>query len=293
MKYHRIGALFVGPQGLRAGWGLLLFAITLVVLTILLTLTVPHVGFMHRITSNEVALLLAEGLMLGAVSGSTAVMAWVEGRGVWAYGLRDRRALSRVLWGTFWGVALLTLLIGGLFASGYMAIERGDLSGAEAVTYALVYAAGFFVVALAEELLFRGYLQFTLARLVGFWPAACLLSLAFGLVHEGNPGESLLGLLSVVLIGLIFCLCLRLSGSLWWGIGFHAAWDWAQSFLWGTPVSGFVLEGRLLQSHALADPLWSGRDTGPEGSLLILPVLGLTVLVIVRSFLRTDAAASV
>ena len=55
---------------------------------------------------------------------------------------------------------------------------------------------------------------------------------------------------------------------------------------------GFVLEGRLLQSDALGNPLWSGGYTGPEGSLLILPVLALTALVIVRSFLRMDAAAS-
>jgi hypothetical protein len=229
-------------------------------------------------------------MMLAAVSGSTAVMAWVEGRGVLSYGLADARGLSRFLWGSLWGVVLLTLLVGGLLATGHLAIEVGAPAPAEGVLYGVTYAAGLLVVALAEEMLLRGYLQATLARLVGFWPAACLLSVAFGFMHEGNPGESLVGLLSAMLIGGVLCLSLRLSGSLWWAIGFHAAWDWAQAFFWGTPVSGFVLEGRLLRSQALGDPLWSGGDTGPEGSLLILPILALTALIVVRSFGRgTDA----
>jgi membrane protease YdiL (CAAX protease family) len=291
MTSRRLAALFVGPQGLRAGWGLLLFALTLVVLTVVLMLFVPHAVFGHRDVSDEVALFLAEVLMLVGVCGSTALMARVEHQGVLSYGLRDRRALSRGVSGAVWGVALLTLLVAALFASGHIGIAPGDLTGAAAVNYGLLYAVGFMVVALSEELLFRGYLQVTLARLVGFWPSACLLSLTFGAIHQGNPGESPLGIVAAVLLGLVLCLCLRLSGSLWWGIGFHAAWDWAQSFLWGTPVSGFVLEGRWLHSDARGDPLWSGGAAGPEGSLLVLPILGLTALVIGRSFRRGGDAA--
>lgn len=291
MTARSIHVWFIGSQGLRAGWGLLLFALTLVVVTVVLMLFVPHAVFGRRDVSDEVALFLAEVLMLVGVCGSTALMAGVERQGVLSYGLRDRRALSRAVSGAVWGVALLTLLVAGLFASGHVGIARGDLTGAEAVKYGLLYAVGFTVVALSEELLFRGYLQVTLARLVGFWPAACLLSLTFGAIHQGNPGESPLGIVAAVLLGLVLCLCLRLSGSLWWGIGFHAAWDWAQSFLWGTPVSGFVLEGRWLRSDAEGDPLWSGGAVGPEASLLVLPILGLTALVIGRSFRRSRDAA--
>ena len=179
---------------------------------------------------------------------------------------------------------LFSLLIGALLASDHLAIGWGGLGARSAAGYALAYALGFWVAALAEELLFRGYLQATLARIVGFWPAALLLSLGFGLVHRTNPGESTLGVLNAALIGLALCLCLRLSGSLWWGIGFHAAWDWAESFLWGTPVSGYVLEQRFLHARALGDPLWSGGAAGPEASLAILPLLCLLTVVALRSF---------
>lgn len=284
MKSRFIAAVFIGRQGLRAGWGLLLFIVTALFIYVFPILVAP-LDF-----SNEVGLFVSELMLLAGVSASTAVMAWIEGRGVWSYGLSGPSAVSRFSSGSLWGVVLLTLLVGGLLASGHLAVERSTVPVAEAVLYGIVYAAGFFVVALAEEMLFRGYPQATLARLVGFWPAACLLSLVFGLVHRGNPGEGMLGLLAAALIGGVLCLSLRLSGSLWWAIGFHAAWDWAQAFFWGTPVSGFVLDGRLMRSRTLGDPLWSGGATGPEGSLLVLPILGLAVLVVVRSFARPSEA---
>jgi membrane protease YdiL (CAAX protease family) len=284
MKSRAVVSLFVGPQGLRAGWGILLFLAMVALVEALSLVILPR-----RIASGG-TLFLAEAMLFAAVAGSTAAMAWVEGRSVWSYGLARRRVPSRLLWGAFWGVVLLALLVGLLLVSGQVAIESGGLTGAEALGYGIAYAGALLVVALAEEMLFRGYLQATLARLVGFWPAACLLSLAFGAIHRGNPGESVLGLVSAVLIGGVLCLCLRLSGSLWWPIGFHAGWNWAQVFLWGTPVSGFEFQGALLRSQALGDPLWSGGDTGPEGSLLILPILGLAVLVILRSFARVGRA---
>jgi hypothetical protein len=56
-------------------------------------------------------------------------------------------------------------------------------------------------------------------------------------------------------------------------VGFHGGWDWGLSFFYGTPDSGLVLEGHLLATHPRGDPRWSGGAAGPEGSLLILPLL--------------------
>jgi hypothetical protein len=153
--------------------------------------------------------------------------------------------------------------------------------------------AGFF-----EEFLFRGYVQFTLtrclagalrwiapsnryARPIGFWAAAVLISFGFGLSHRSNLGESPIGLLSVGLAGLMFTLCLWRTGSLWWAIGLHAAWDWSQSFLYGVADSGGVSKGHLLATHPVGSPLLSGGLTGPEGSIFVLPVMVCITLVIV------------
>jgi membrane protease YdiL (CAAX protease family) len=116
---------------------------------------------------------------------------------------------------------------------------------------------------------------------LGFWPAAVITSLIFAALHLTNAGENALGIAAVFAGGLAFCLMLRVSGSLWLGIGFHAAWDWAQSFVYGTPDSGFVVRGHLLITHAMGDPRMSGGTDGPEGSLLAQPVLLIGVLLLV------------
>jgi membrane protease YdiL (CAAX protease family) len=129
------------------------------------------------------------------------------------------------------------------------------------------------LVGIFEESLLRGYLQYTLSRGMGFWWAALLLSVAFALWHISNGGESPLGLLVVGLGGFAFCLSLWYTKSLWWAVAFHAGWDWGQSYLYGTPDSGLLTKGHLLSSHPSGNPLWSGGATGPEGSLVILPLL--------------------
>ena len=44
---------------------------------------------------------------------------------------------------------------------------------------------------------------------------------------------------------------MRLTGSLWWVIGFHAALDWVQDFFYGTSNSGNVLLRALICSRLI------------------------------------------
>ena len=46
----------------------------------------------------------------------------------------------------------------------------------------------------------------------------------------------------------MFCYAVWKTGSLWWGFGFHAAWDWGETYLFGTADSGMPANGNLLIS---------------------------------------------
>jgi membrane protease YdiL (CAAX protease family) len=81
-------------------------------------------------------------------------------------------------------------------------------------------------------------------------------------------------------VGVVFTLALWRTGSLWWAIGFHMAWDWAQSFLYGVPDSGYLIQGRLFATEALGNPLLSGGADGPEGSVFSIAVLLLVIVVL-------------
>lgn len=109
----------------------------------------------------------------------------------------------------------------------------------------------------------------------GFWQAAWAASTLFGFIHTGNGGENWIGIFAAAFIGFVFCVSVRLTGSLWWAVGCHAAWDWAETFFYGTPDSGMVATGHYLTTSATGNPLWSGGADGPEGSLLVLAVVAL------------------
>src|SRR3989442_350419 len=123
--------------------------------------------------------------------------------------------------------------------------------------------AALLLVGFSEEFLFRGYALYTLSTGIGFWPAAGLLSALFGAVHLHNPGESWIGGLSAGLIGLFFCFTVRRTGSLWFAIGLHAAWDYSESFVYSVPDSGAMVPGHLLNS-SFHGPRWlTGGTVGP------------------------------
>jgi len=279
--------VFRGPDGIRAGWSLLIFGLVLVALLVAAALAVrlavhrpPELIVPKGLISPGV-FLISEASLAVLVVAATAVMGWIEGKPVWAYGLGGRRPAQKFLAGLAGGLVCLSVLVGALAAGGYLVFDGAALHGVQIVKYALIWLLAFLLVACSEEAMFRGYLQSTLARGIGFWPAALVSSFVFGAAHLANPGESPAGITGVIAAGLVFCLLLRLSGSLWLGIGFHTTWDWAQSYLYGTPDSGIMFQGHLMLSHAAGNARMSGGSAGPEGSILGLPVMiaGLLALV--------------
>jgi membrane protease YdiL (CAAX protease family) len=271
---------FVGPQGIRSGWGMLIFIVILVVEV--LATRVPVNRLLHSMKHNSTleawSPAVAAGILALLVLVATAIMARIEGRPLLSYGFTDKRGLSRSLVGMAGGVAALSALVLALNMSGRLIFDGRALHGESAWSYGLQWGIAFLLTALFEESLLRGYLQFTLARGVGFWWAAVLLSLAFGATHLPNHGESPIGIFSVVGAGLLFCLSLWLTKSLYWAVGLHAGWDWSQSYLYGVPDSGQVASGHLFATHPSGGLIWSGGPTGPEGSLYVLPTLAIIAL---------------
>jgi hypothetical protein len=114
----------------------------------------------------------------------------------------------------------------------------------------------------------------------GFWQAAWATSVGFGFIHTFNSGENWIGVLGAAGIGFVFCVSVQATGSAWWAIGCHAAWDWAESYFYGTADSGFAARGHLLTTVPSGSPLWSGGTDGPEGSLLVFPVMLLLMMAV-------------
>jgi uncharacterized protein len=260
--------MFVGEQGIRTGWRVLLFVAIYLLLDAATTTAMNH--FVPFDPKQPIPLGLAflqESCELALVVMATAVMARIEKRSIFSYGYIGQHKAIRFISGALWGFLCLSVVVGILWKAKFLVFGGVSLNGFTAWKYAFAWALLFLLVGIFEESLLRGYLQYTLSRGIGFWWAALLLSIVFALWHASNNGESPLGLVEVGLSGLYFCLSLWYTKSLWWAVGFHAGWDWGQSYFYGTPDSGLVMKGHLLTLHSSGNPLWSGGATGPEGSL--------------------------
>lgn len=213
-------------------------------------------------------------LMVFFVSLATWIVSRVEKRPLDDYGIPLRQAFGARFWeGTIWGFAMLSAILLLLWVTGHFQIDSVALTGTAVSRWALAWGATFLGVSLTEEFAFRGYWLFTMSRRIRFWPAALFLSVIFGVAHLGNHGENVLGIVQVVATGLLFCLMIRRTGTLWFAIGFHAAWDWAETYFYGTPDSGLLGVGRFLNS-SVHGPNWlTGGSAGPEGSIFAMVIL--------------------
>ena len=302
--------LFVGPHGLRPFWALLLYLAILLTPVMLLTMAShlagegPHPrNAVHELSPLTSA--MQEWMLFGFVFFVSWIMSRIESRSVFDYGLA--RTPRRVYWmlnGMLLGLILQALLILILWSTNHLVFDGVLLRPLHAVGFGLIWAIAFLGVGFFEEYFFRGYLQFNLtqcfgglvryfsptsrhAEAIGFWTAAVLISFGFGLVHGMNPGESPIGLLCAGSAGLMFAFSLWRTGSLWWAIGLHAAWDWTQSFFFGVADSGSVSTHRLLATHPVGPAWLSGGATGPEGSIFVLPVVAILVLIAAVTLPRT------
>ena len=279
-------SIFYGPHGLRAGWSIFLFIGLLGTLLFFSGIEIHwlqqhfHAGPIaqkgHGL--HPTIMILAEASTLLAVLLATAGMARMEQRNVASYGLAGAHRVRQFVIGLLSGFGFLSLLVGILVATHHLELRKAPMPIGQTVAYASAWGLCFLLVGMTEELMLRGYLLFTLARGIRFWPAAVLLAALFGLLHKGNAGESPFGLVAAALVALVFSLSLWRLGHLWWAIGFHASWDWAESYFYGTPDSGMVSTGRLMHAHPMGSLLQSGGATGPEGSVWITLVLVLAAL---------------
>jgi membrane protease YdiL (CAAX protease family) len=305
LTLHKI---FIGKDGLRAGWSLLIFVAIFAALAYSVNFighklfpTDPNSGKPGSEISPRLG-FIAEGVPFVVVLLVTWIMSKIERRPHSVYGFGDSRMVRHFFAGMAWGIICLSLLILTLWKSGLLVFDSRLIFGSDVLRYGGIWLVGFFLVGLLEEYLTRGYLQYTLSRgiaaiyqwafktrhsaALGFWTSAVIFSILFGLGHNNNPGESPIGLLSAGLAAMVFCFSLWRTGSLWWAIGLHTSWDWGQSFLYGVPDSGLMVQHRLLATHPVGKPILSGGTTGPEGSIFIVAILFLICLIILFTLPR-------
>jgi CAAX protease family protein len=282
---HRI---FIGPNGIRAGWRLAIFLAIFVSLARGTQYALVHTPVGRELQQAQAkgvmtpkAQIIGEGLTVIILFIAAGVMTRIEKRTFADYGLPLSETFGKLFWqGIPLGFAMLSLLLAMIAALHGFSLSGMSVTGAEAVKYGVMYGIGFILVGIFEEFSFRGYMQSTLTSGMGFWPAALVLSFIFGAGHLGNPGEAIFGAIMAGSFGLLAAFALRRTGNIWLPIGMHASWDWGETYFYGTPDSGLLAQGHFLNS-SFHGPTWlTGGSVGPEGSWLVFGVLIIWAVII-------------
>ena len=267
--------VFVGPLGLRAGWKVLIFFLIVFAGGFILRPLGKLTGKPDpKLPIAPGAALLRELRGVMAVLIATAIMAkWID-RKPWGYfGMPFSKTVRSSFWtGAIVGVGLLALQLEIMHICGWFDYGTVQLRGSAIAAYGLVWALMFLCVGVTEESMLRGYVQRVttdgLSMLPdgwSFWTSAVLFSIIFAGLHLSNPGENTFGIVMVFIDGMIMCFSLWRTGNLWSSIGNHAAWDWGETFLFGTPNSGLhgqhALMNASFRSHATN---WRHRRPGRQ-----------------------------
>jgi len=139
-------------------------------------------------------------------------------------------------------------------------------------------------VALAEELLFRGFIFQRLIDGLGQWPAQLILAGYFLLTHLNNPGMTgdakVLAGINIFLASIVFGLAFIRTQSLATPFGLHFMANLMQGGILGFGVSGTDQPGLLKPIFAEVPEWLTGGSFGIEASFLGLFFVVITLLLV-------------
>ena len=290
-------SIFIHPteSRLRAGWRILLFLILFWLLAALIFVIRPLFGDVSkREFLADYSLIIVGILALAATIAVKIARKKLDKKSWVSLGLRiSTNTWKDLLFGFMLSGIMAGTFLGALWAIGVVEIDIQSLTASHSgpaegfASYMKVISWGSLVllflehllVGYWEELVFRGYLLQNMIEGMGLQLAVVISCIGYGLIHAGNPNAGLLSTGIIVLFGFLRIYGYLATKMLWLSMGMHIGWNFFQG-----PVFGFAASGHQkatwLQLRFLSESSWlTGGDFGPEGSLLMLPILGLAILV--------------
>jgi membrane protease YdiL (CAAX protease family) len=180
--------------------------------------------------------------------------------------------------GMYLGFLLMTMIFLIELASGFVHIE--DVTpGYQDILISGIILQG--IVAIGEELPFRGYILPDMAKRYGSWNAVFLSSAFFSVLHVPSimtlnlsPENIIIMLLTIAIAEVLLAICYLYDG-LSMSIGFHFTWNFLQYHVYSLRQDfGGIL--KITSDNQLI----TGGSFGPEAGLLGLIVVVLAFIVV-------------
>ncbi|MDX2411957.1 MAG: type II CAAX endopeptidase family protein [Woeseiaceae bacterium] len=207
------------------------------------------------------------GFLIAMILAALVTLRWVDRRPMTLLGLGLLDGWKRDFGiGLIIGIGMISVVLGCLWAGGWMSLSLND------ITFSLVGALSkalllFFVAALMEELMIRGYMFQAFIEGSRVWIAVIVLSSLFSVMHFDNPDATIPSSLNIFLAGVLLSVSYLKTRSLWLPTGLHLGWNWMQASFWGMGVSGYHVKWSVFSAEAHGADWISGGQFGAESSI--------------------------
>ncbi|WGK63938.1 CPBP family intramembrane glutamic endopeptidase [Croceiramulus getboli] len=303
--------LFYNPEQrrLKAGWRIFLFLILFWLLAasifLIKAFLFPETG--RREFMEDYSLLVVVVLAVSATLAVLLSRKLFDKKSFWSLGLSHRkRALADLIFGFTLSAAMAGTFFLLLLSLGLIEFNGIDFNSAlfpdpgtsfaefikiTSLGAVLLVFLEHVLVGYWEELVFRGYVFQNLIEGLGLPLSVVISCILYGLLHAMNPNAGLLSSLIIVLVGFLRIYGYLLTKLLWLSIGMHIGWNFFQGPIFGFAASGHE-KATLINLSITTEQDWlSGGAFGPEGSVLIIPIL-LLALWAMRTYARLQERTS-
>jgi hypothetical protein len=170
---------------------------------------------------------------------------------------------------TGWGLAVVCVL--PLTLVGGIAIVLSTQSIAWA--WLVADAAFFGLLALGEEIAFRGYGFQRFAQAVGPVGAVVAYAAFYAIVQAQVPGASKASIFVAIVLSMLLATAYLRTRALWLSWGLNFGWKASRALLFGLAVSGVNSHSPVVQGDPMG-PFWlTGGGFGLDGSWVVFVVL--------------------
>lgn len=225
-----------------------------------------------RIASNDIYTIVSLVAQIVMILVICLFCKFIQKRKMRTLGFVKKGFLKEYLLGLAAGFICFSLIVVLGVITGGLKVE--GISAEFSIGMFALFALGFMVQGMAEEVMCRGYFMISYARRYPMYAAVLANALVFAALHIPNSGMTVLSFVNLALFGIFASVYMIYRGSIW-GVGaFHSIWNLVQGNFYGIKVSGMELSNSFLRMTPVEGrDLLSGGDFGLEGSIWVTIVL--------------------
>lgn len=226
------------------------------------------------------------GLIVVFACASFCLWLWVkffEKRPFWTIGLVKKNAIKLYLKGFTIGLTMISIIVLFMFLIGKaeFSIQNNTQFSLGILGMVFLFLIGFIIQGGTEELLARGWQFQVIGARYNPTLGLAITSVIFALLHGINDGISIIAIFNLILFALLLSFYTLKYNNLWVACGWHSAWNWTMSCVYGLNVSGQRIENSFFKIDFIGPKYITGGLFGPEGSIATTLLLISAIIIII------------